>query len=437
MNGSFQGVFIILNYICSFLSTYIVFDFMSKFERTIYRKKYIYILSYFLFTIGLLISSIAFKNGTMYLITVLIFTVIVGHFLYNNNKIYILYYSLYFVVIYTSEIIVSYIFNMFVIGGVINFYSVEIVVLTTRIILLISQLAVSRLFITFYKKKNIKNLTKAQFFNFLVLPIFSMFYVITLTMYIQSFFSFEDSLFLFLNLVSIILLNLFITNIFESISKNNEMKSELLLYEQQANINYEYYNSLETKYKNSRKIIHDIKNHLQTIENLYEEKEKEKANYYTEDLYKMFNKLEQKYYTYNKVLNIIINDKAELAKKYGIKIDCKIGDVDLGFIKDIDLTTIFANLLDNAIDEVKNFDEDKTIYIKVDKFNDFLVINTNNALKSKPIGNNNELKTTKKNHSGLGLQNVRVALEKYAGNVKVDFDKEYFKVNIVIPITQV
>lgn len=434
MNGSFQVTLIILSYFCAFLSTYIVFDFMSKFGRTIYKKKYVYVISYLVFTLGLIISSIVFNDGIIHIIITLVSTVIVGYFLYNNNKIYILYYSLFFVLLLVCEIIVNYIISVFFWGGAINFYSSEILFLASTIILQISKLVVSRLFITFYKEKKIKKLNKVQFFSFLILPMFSIIYVTTLTMYIQVYFSLEDSLFLLFNVVSIIFLNIFITKVFESISKNNEMKSELLLYEQQANLNYEYYNSLENKYKNSRKIIHDIKNHLQTIGNLYRDREEVAATTYTEDLYEIFNKLEQKYYTYNKVLNIIINDKTECAEKLGIKLDCKIGDVDLGFIKDIDLTTIFTNLLDNAIDEVKGFDENKEIYLKVDKFNDFLVINTHNSLKTKPLRDGNEFKTTKKNHSGLGLQNVRVAIEKYSGNMKVSFEENCFKVNIVIPI---
>lgn len=434
MNDSFQIIFIILSYLCSFFSTYIVFDFMSKFGRIIYKKKYIYVISYLLFTLLLIISSIVFQNGIIHIIISWIFIVIAGYFLYNNSKVYILYYSLFFVLLLVWETIISYIINILLLQGIINFYSNEVFLLTSTIILQISKLIASRFFIIFYKKKNIKNLNKVQFFSFLILPIFSIIYVITLTMYIQVYLSFEDWIFLFFNIVSIVFLNIFITKIFESISKNNEMKNELLLYEQQANLNYEYYNSLENKYKNSRKIIHDIKNHLQTIESLYKDKEETVAASYTEDLYKIFNKLEQRYYTYNKVLNIILNDKIEFAEKFGVKLDCKIGDVELDFIKDIDLTTIFTNLLDNAIDEVKEFDENKEVYLKVDKFNDFLVINTHNDLKSKPLKDGDKFKTTKKNHSGLGLQNVKVAIEKYNGNMKVNFEDKCFKVNIVIPM---
>ncbi|WP_268060820.1 sensor histidine kinase [Clostridium brassicae] len=229
------------------------------------------------------------------------------------------------------------------------------------------------------------------------------------------------------------MLNIFITNIFQSISKNNELKNELQLYEQQAKIQYEYYTSLESKYENSRKIVHDVKNHLQTIENLYEINEHEKAEQYTEDIYKIFDKLGQKYYTTNKVLNIIINDKMQRAENFNISLDCKIGDVNIEFIKDIDVTTIFSNLLDNAIECAKDTFENKVIFLRIDKFNDFIVINITNALEKPPIKDNGNFKSTKKNHNGIGLQNIKRALEKYEGNMRIEYDEKAFKVNIVIP----
>ena len=51
-----------------------------------------------------------------------------------------------------------------------------------------------------------------------------------------------------------------------------------------------------------------------------------------------------------------------------------------------------------------------------------------------PISDGVEFKSAKKNHSGIGLQNVRITLEKYQGNMRVNYDNKVFKVNIVIPI---
>ena len=45
-------------------------------------------------------------------------------------------------------------------------------------------------------------------------------------------------------------------------------------------IEYDYYKRLENKYADSRKVIHDIKNHLQIIEELYKDAQEHKAEIY-------------------------------------------------------------------------------------------------------------------------------------------------------------
>ena len=66
------------------------------------------------------------------------------------------------------------------------------------------------------------------------------------------------------------------------------------------------------------------------------------------DLYHMLNVLGEKRYTENQMLLIILNEKIREAEAKGITVTVRVGDIDLSDIKEIDLTTIFANLLDNA-----------------------------------------------------------------------------------------
>jgi sensor histidine kinase YesM len=431
-NGSLSILGQIIAILLGLFSTYIIFDFMSRFGRKLYYKKYIYVLAYIFYTF-IIFSANTFGSSLLSLLITLIATAIIGHFLFNDKRIYTFYYSMFIVSLVVFQIVVSFLFRIICFYLNINFYSVDIYVITSSIIAQFANLSASRLFIICYKKKKIEKLTSVQYFNFLVLPIFSIFYITTLMMYVQTYSAMEDTILLLINIVSIIVLNIFITNIFQSISKNNELTSELQLYEAQAKIQYDYYTSLENKYKNSRKIIHDMKNHLQTIEYLYKLQENEKAQTYTEDMYKMFDKLVHKYYTSNKVLNIIINDKLQRAEGLDIRFNCQIGHVNLEFIKDIDQTTIFSNLLDNALEGVKDLTADKNITLKIDAFNDFIVINIANSIDKLPIKNEENFTSTKKNHKGFGLQNVKMALEKYEGNMRIDYDENSFKVNIVIP----
>lgn len=432
LNDSITILGQIISIVLGLFSTYIIFYFMSSLGRNLYYKKYVYVFGYIVFTIIIFMAQGFDGQFTRFLINIAA-AVIAGHFLYNNKKIYIFYYSIFIVILGCFQMVVSYLFNMLCQQININFYSVDAFIITNSIIRQLTNLSAARFGIAFYRRKKIEMITPVQFLNFLVLPIFSMFYSVTLLMYIQTYMSLEDVILIIVNIISIIALNVYITNIFEAVSNNNKLKNELMLYDEQAKMQYEYYNNLESKYKNSRKIIHDIKNHMQTMEELYEQSENEKAKNYAEDMYKMFDKFVQKYYTSNKVLNIIVNDKISKAEQFGININCKIGDVNLEFIKDIDLTTIFSNLLDNAIDGSKNAVQDKNIFLKVDKFNEFVVINLINPTDKEPTRVNEHFKSTKKNHKGLGLENVRMVLNKYEGNMRAEYKDKVFKVNIVIP----
>ena len=51
-------------------------------------------------------------------------------------------------------------------------------------------------------------------------------------------------------------------------------------------------------------------------------------------------------------------------RRKGYILDIKIDNVDLSYIEPIDITTIFGNLLDNAIEAAANADGDKYIFIK-------------------------------------------------------------------------
>lgn len=423
----------VMGILLGMVSTYIIFDFMNRFGRTLYYKKYVYVLVYIIFTLILFGTSIT-GNSSINIIVSIAGTIVIGHFLYNRDKLYILYYSIFIIFMCCFQIVISTALQIIYRFLNINFSNADFIMITNSIVIQFTNFSASRLFIICFRKKKIEKITTTQYLNFLILPVFSIFYIITLISYLQIYASMDEIILLIVNVIFIVLLNLYIANVFESISKNNILKNELNLYEQQSKLQYQYYSDLENKYKNSRKVIHDMKNHLQSIEKLYHLNENDIASKYTSDIYKMLDELGQKYYTHNKVLNIIVNDKVQRAEDLGIDVKCQIGDVELEFIKDIDLTTIFANLFDNAIEACKKVEDHRYINFKVDKFNEFIVITLSNCIKEIPVKDGHRLISQKKNHEGLGLINVKKALEKYEGNMRIQYNANKFKVNIVIPI---
>ena len=201
------------------------------------------------------------------------------------------------------------------------------------------------------------------------------------------------------------------------------LEEELALYQRENELHYHYYEELDRKYRESRKVIHDMKNHLQAVEDLYAGQKTEAGDRYVKDLYHMLNVLGEKRYTENQMLNIILNEKIREAEAKGITVTVRVGDIDLSDIKEIDLTTIFANLLDNAIEAAG---EDGRLSIKLDEFREFRVGEIRNSIQP-------ELKK-KEGHMGLGLGNVRNTLEKYHGTMKTEETKEEFQVRLMLPM---
>lgn len=372
---------------------------------------------------SLVINTFVFLGGML----------LIGHFLYNDSKLYLLYYSIFSLCFLFIDLLLAvFLPVMFSYMGT-YFVSMSYFQITMIFMIRIPEYVYIKLFTSFINRREAKSINKIQSFTFLVIPAFSIVYIMTLVSLLQIYAGREESFLLVLNIVLVLALNIYVTHIFDAMSKNNVLQNEVNLYHQQSELQHKYYDNLEHKYKESRKLIHDIRNHLQSIERLYENHEKDKAREYTNDIHLMLNELNQKYYTSNRVLNIILNDKIQSIKNTNIDFECKIGDVEIDFMREIDITTIFANLLDNSIEATKKVENNGYIKFHLNKFNDFIVVNIINSMKEKPIKKNDKIKSTKDNHEGLGLENIRKALEKYEGNLVIDFNDEEFKVNIVIP----
>lgn len=425
--------FLILPIIGSLFIIYACFEFLKKIGRNIYRSKITYIIAFFIFNIVLFLTAI---SGSV-LMNTIGFTsgiLIIGHFLYNNYKVYLLYYSIFSICFLFIDLLLNWIIPIVAMMSEVYFTSVAYLQIAMIFIIRMTEYVYIKLFTNFITRKRGNDINKKQSLSFLVIPTFSVIYIMTLVSVLQIYTGPQESILLVINIILVLILNIYVTHIFDAIQKNNILQNEVDLYHQQSELQHKYYDNLENKYKESRKLIHDIRNHLQSIERLYEVRDNERAKEYTNDIHLMLNELNQKYYTSNRVLNIILNDKFQIVRNANIDLDCKIGEINLDFMKEIDITTIFANLLDNSIESAKKVEDSSYIKFYINKFNDFIVINIINSMKEKPTIKNRKIKSTKVNHEGLGLENIRKTLEKYEGTMVIDYDDSNFKVNIVIPI---
>ncbi len=213
-------------------------------------------------------------------------------------------------------------------------------------------------------------------------------------------------------------------------------------YEKIAEIN-EYYFKAQLKHfkayeetqKETRRIRHDMNNHMNCIYLLLEEKRYDEIKEYINEMGNIIRNINKDIRTGNDIADAIINEKNIIARKNNINIELA-GQFDQSMKADpIDICTIFSNALDNsieALDKINN--NNKTIYIKLKSKGNMHFISFLNLTEIEGVCEKTSKKDTL-NH-GFGLTNIRKAVKKYDGQINISIYKEdnksYFKLDIII-----
>lgn len=172
----------------------------------------------------------------------------------------------------------------------------------------------------------------------------------------------------------------------------------------------------------TRRIRHDMKNHIICINDLFLRKENDKLAEYLRDLSELTQNIDRELHIGNDIADAILNEKYAVAKSHGIQlhIDGSLSGIET--ISPLDLCTIFSNAIDNAIEATKKIDTmiSPVIFINVKRNKKLLFLSFRNPCNEILLKHNNVLITTKKdttNH-GFGLNNIRMTTEKYNGTMK-------------------
>ena len=143
------------------------------------------------------------------------------------------------------------------------------------------------------------------------------------------------------------------------------------------------------------------------------------------------------------MLDCIVAMKADKMKEMEISFALD-GVIDGGLnLKPMDVCSIFANALDNAIEassKSQTEDSSDSAWIKLDikRTEKFFVIKiANSAAKQvdveKLFMSAGYTSKKDKEHHGFGLRNIRKAVEDYDGLVKAESDESSFALSIMIP----
>lgn len=193
---------------------------------------------------------------------------------------------------------------------------------------------------------------------------------------------------------------------------------------------YEYYAEVGRKYEETRKIRHDINNHLSALGILLNEGRTAEAKAYLGEISEELALQKPPAATGRPVLDALLLSKARTAENENIKLEICIEADFPERISDYDLCGIFGNILDNAIEACEKCEE-RYIHLAVKKQLDMLCIFCENPYSGIILPDYVTSKTDKSSH-GYGIKRIEQLAAKHRGIVKISAENEIFSISVLI-----
>ncbi len=201
---------------------------------------------------------------------------------------------------------------------------------------------------------------------------------------------------------------------------------------QELEMQRNYYKDRIRDEERVRSIYHDMKNHLLLLQ--AQAGNGQEVQDSIQELKEQIQEYENYYRTGNEFLDIMIRDKAKIAQEKKIDFSAVISFESGAFLEPLDISTIFGNALDNAIEASEKLPEDsRMITVKAERVRDMLLITIeNNILPGTKITE----KTTKTDRfiHGFGLSNIKSAVGKYGGQCSIKSENSKFMLKIIVPV---
>ena len=219
------------------------------------------------------------------------------------------------------------------------------------------------------------------------------------------------------NIGCVIFANLYLFYSLKVEDEKNSMEFQIAMMKQQESLQFEHYERQREKYGRSIEILHDVSKHIRSIEELYQAGVTDKALEYTKQIGSILKPLVPEEYSDNPMLNILLADRKQAAESIGIQFVVKVESTGLGFIEPVDVTTLFGNLLENAMQAVLKCSGERYIKVYIKNYNEMLSIRIENSVEKEVKIKNGRPVSTGGKGTGIGCLNVQRCVEKYGGSV--------------------
>lgn len=211
--------------------------------------------------------------------------------------------------------------------------------------------------------------------------------------------------------------------------REQEQRSKLQIAHLQQQ--FAYYQDKQKEEERVRALYHDLKNHLLVLE---QQPSTEAAHRMAETLRGQIAAYEDYVHTGNEFLDIILKDKAAKAREKGIDFSAQLDLHGSDFLDPLDLSTLFGNALDNAIEASEKLPEgQRLITLQGKRIRDMLLVTVENRAQPESTPAQGTSKGDPFLH-GFGIPNMRQAAERYGGQIQFQQSGETFRLKLLLPV---
>lgn len=424
MNISNFNLFYIITNI---FDVYIMYKFMSAFFDRTDANRQLEIISYTLYFFSFTSVYLLLNIPIVTLLCNIIVMFLVSFNYKTSLKKRILAISLIYIILISIESIVALLFGFLdfsILSKNDEFSS------TAGLIIVKILLYIVALFINNYK--NIKTKTVIPYsywFAIFFIPITSLFIILTIIEMAA------DNVYKIVSvIVSLLVVNFFVFYLYDNLSVQQEERFEKLSLLQQNNYYQKQFELMKTSLISTRSFKHDMKNHLAVLKLLVEKNEHHEAMKHIEQMTDVIITAKEYAQSGNVIIDSILNFKLQEAVHHGISVSLELNIPEQLSITSFDMSVILGNLLDNAINACSKLEKDKRLNLKIKYKRGRLLIKISNTYNGNLNYRGDKLITSnedKENH-GLGIKNIKFALEKYKGEMEIEHTKNVFTVILLM-----
>ena len=212
-------------------------------------------------------------------------------------------------------------------------------------------------------------------------------------------------------------------------------RMEIEMLRQMMEAQYANYQVSEQSVALVHQKYHDLKHQIAFLR---DEITSEKKLEYLDQMEEDIRTFEAQADTGNRILDTILTAKRLQCMNQGINMTCVADGKSLSFMEDMDITALFGNALDNAIESVMKVQDPsrRLIHVAVSRKKGFLVIEVGNAFEGKILFKKGLPQTTKgdERYHGFGTRSIQSRVRRYGGHVFFTAKNQWFELKATIPV---